>query len=203
MDWEEVWIVTAELAILFMSVSLLGTFFFFLIKETHSYAGSLLITSRCAIRGLCETANSSTTENWQWKTQMRAEQSRKRRRSRAVRDVLKLCALRGARTVSRGGSRSNTTLLPDRQSGGAPREQKGPCFSLSGLCIVSHFFAYRKEGETLVGCMRSEREKRLLSIFVVQKWVQLTPQHMVYLENMRAHCSHCCGKIFPVVYGTS
>src|SRR6266851_4109827 len=70
--------------------------------------------------GLCETANSSTTENWQWKTQMRAEQSRKRRRSRAVRDVLKLCALRGARTVSRGGSRSNTTLLPDRQSGGAP-----------------------------------------------------------------------------------
>jgi hypothetical protein len=25
--------------------------FFFLIRETHSYTGSLLITSRCAIRG--------------------------------------------------------------------------------------------------------------------------------------------------------
>ena len=30
-----------------------------------------------------------------------------------VRDVLKLCALRGACTVSRGGRRSNTLLLPD------------------------------------------------------------------------------------------
>ncbi len=52
MNWEEVWIVTAESAILFMFVSLLGTIFFFLIKETHSYAGSLLVTSRCAIRGI-------------------------------------------------------------------------------------------------------------------------------------------------------
>src|SRR5260370_28414193 len=51
MHWEDVWIVTAESVILFMSVSLLGTSFFFLIKETHSYACSLLVTSRCAIRG--------------------------------------------------------------------------------------------------------------------------------------------------------
>ena len=75
-------------------------------------------------------------------------------------------------SASRGPYASEHT----RQSGGAPREQKGPCFSLSGLCVVSHFFAWRKEGETLVGSMRSEREKRLLSIFAVQKWMQLTPQ---------------------------
>jgi len=36
-----------------------------------------------------------------------------RKRSCVVRDVLKLGALRGARPVSRGGSRSNTTSLPD------------------------------------------------------------------------------------------
>jgi hypothetical protein len=35
------------------------------------------------------------------------------RRSRVVRDVLKLCALKGACTVSRGGSASNGVLLPD------------------------------------------------------------------------------------------
>ncbi len=40
-----------ESVILFMSVSLLGMIFFFLIKETHSSAYSLLVTSRCAIRG--------------------------------------------------------------------------------------------------------------------------------------------------------
>src|SRR5258708_8629372 len=56
MDWEDVWIVTTESVILFMSVSLLGTIFFFLIKETHSSAYSLLITSRCAIRGIRMTA---------------------------------------------------------------------------------------------------------------------------------------------------
>src|SRR5260370_13790418 len=54
MHWEDVWIVTAESVILFMSVSLLGTSCFFLIKETHSYACSLLVTSRCAIRGYHE-----------------------------------------------------------------------------------------------------------------------------------------------------
>jgi hypothetical protein len=32
-----------------------------------------------------------------------------------VRDVLKLCAPRGACTVSRGGSRSNVASLPDLQ----------------------------------------------------------------------------------------
>src|SRR5258708_19339872 len=61
MHWEDVWIVTAESVILFMSVSLLGTSFFFLIKETHSYACSLLVTSRCAIRGpgpsMCMSGN--------------------------------------------------------------------------------------------------------------------------------------------------
>src|SRR5260370_25081742 len=40
-------------------------------------------------------------------------ESERRRRSRVVRDVLKLCALRGACTVSRGGSRSNAASLPD------------------------------------------------------------------------------------------
>src|SRR5712691_5506348 len=34
-----------------MSTSLLGTVLFFLIKEAYFYAGSLLVTSRCAIRG--------------------------------------------------------------------------------------------------------------------------------------------------------
>src|ERR1700680_4429658 len=40
-------------------------------------------------------------------------QSERSRRSRVVRDGLKLCALRGACTVSRGGSRSNAASLPD------------------------------------------------------------------------------------------
>src|SRR6266487_2148469 len=52
-DSGEVWMLTATSVILFMSVSLLGTHFFFLIKETHFSAYSLLITSRCAIRGHC------------------------------------------------------------------------------------------------------------------------------------------------------
>jgi hypothetical protein len=34
-DWGEVWILTDPSAILFMCVSLVGTIFFFLIKETH------------------------------------------------------------------------------------------------------------------------------------------------------------------------
>jgi hypothetical protein len=46
-----------------------------------------------------------------------------------VRDVLKLCALRGACTVSRGGSRSNTTPLPDILS--EPGETTAVCFSPS------------------------------------------------------------------------
>src|SRR6266566_1693834 len=50
-DSGEVWMLTATSVILFMSVSLLGTHFFFLIKEKHFSAYSLLITSRCAIRG--------------------------------------------------------------------------------------------------------------------------------------------------------
>src|SRR6266851_5048319 len=48
---EEVWIRTETSAILVMSTSLLGTVLFFLIKEAYFYAGSLLVTSRCAIRG--------------------------------------------------------------------------------------------------------------------------------------------------------
>src|SRR5713101_7862327 len=50
-DSEEVWIHTETSAILVMSTSLLGTVLFFLIKEAYFYAGSLLVTSRCAIRG--------------------------------------------------------------------------------------------------------------------------------------------------------
>src|SRR6266516_1986756 len=50
-DSGEVWMLTATSVILFMSVSLLGTHFFFLLKETHFSAYTLLITSRCAIRG--------------------------------------------------------------------------------------------------------------------------------------------------------
>src|SRR5713101_505543 len=52
-DSEEVWIHTETSAILVMSTSLLGTVLFFLIKEAYFYAGSLLVTSRCAIRGYC------------------------------------------------------------------------------------------------------------------------------------------------------
>src|SRR5713101_1057128 len=55
-DSEEVWIHTETSAILVMSTSLLGTVLFFLIKEAYFYAGSLLVTSRCAIRGSCSTA---------------------------------------------------------------------------------------------------------------------------------------------------
>src|SRR6266852_8147375 len=50
-DSEEVWIHTETSAILVMSTYLLGTVLFFLIKEAYFYAGSLLVTSRCAIRG--------------------------------------------------------------------------------------------------------------------------------------------------------
>src|SRR5258708_36658685 len=63
MHWEDVWIGTAESGILFMSASLLGTSFFFLIKETHSYACSLLVTSGCAIRGLWRTGPVEDTYN--------------------------------------------------------------------------------------------------------------------------------------------
>src|SRR2546423_11438360 len=51
-DSEEVWMITEESAILVISTSLLGTILFFLIKEAYFYARSLLVTSRCAIRGL-------------------------------------------------------------------------------------------------------------------------------------------------------
>src|SRR5437764_8233575 len=50
-DSEEVWMITEESAILVISTSLLGTILFFLIKEAYFYARSLLVTSRCAIRG--------------------------------------------------------------------------------------------------------------------------------------------------------
>src|SRR5436305_11239514 len=43
--------ITEESAILVISTSLLGTILFFLIKEAYFYARSLLVTSRCAIRG--------------------------------------------------------------------------------------------------------------------------------------------------------
>src|SRR5713101_3376826 len=58
-DSEEVWIHTETSAILVMSTSLLGTVLFFLIKEAYFYAGSLLVTSRCAIRGSLGTDGSS------------------------------------------------------------------------------------------------------------------------------------------------
>ncbi len=50
-DSEEVWMITEESAILFISTSLLGTNVFFLIKEAYFYARSLLVPSHCAIRG--------------------------------------------------------------------------------------------------------------------------------------------------------
>src|SRR5437764_6911164 len=50
-DSEDVWMITEESAILFISTSLLGTMLFFLIKEAYFYARSLLVPSRCAIRG--------------------------------------------------------------------------------------------------------------------------------------------------------
>src|SRR2546429_9956162 len=50
-DSEEVWMITEESAILFISTSLLGTNVFFLIKEAYFYARSLLVSSHCAIRG--------------------------------------------------------------------------------------------------------------------------------------------------------
>src|SRR5438105_1707966 len=51
-DSEDAWMLTEEAAILFISPSLLGTILFFLIKEAYFYAGPLLVTSRCAIRGI-------------------------------------------------------------------------------------------------------------------------------------------------------
>src|SRR5205085_7956077 len=51
---EEVWMITAESAILFMSASLLGILLFFPRKRDTFSAYSLLVTSRCAIRGKCE-----------------------------------------------------------------------------------------------------------------------------------------------------
>src|SRR5437588_1946745 len=53
-DSEEVWMITEESAILVISTSLLGTMLFFLIKEAYFYARSLLVPSRCAIRGSWE-----------------------------------------------------------------------------------------------------------------------------------------------------
>src|SRR5205823_2120898 len=50
-DSEDVWMSTEESAILVISTSLLGTLLFFLIKEAYFQARSLLLTSRCAIRG--------------------------------------------------------------------------------------------------------------------------------------------------------
>src|SRR5712691_8554605 len=58
-DSEEVWIRTETSAILVMSTSLLGTVLFFLIKEAYFYAGLLLLTSRCAIRGWIRAVCSS------------------------------------------------------------------------------------------------------------------------------------------------
>jgi hypothetical protein len=40
---------------------LLGTVLFFLIKEAYFYAGSLLVTSRCAIRGPSGTIIASSS----------------------------------------------------------------------------------------------------------------------------------------------
>src|SRR2546425_7352233 len=54
-----------------------------------------------------------TETYWQQKSACTDTQGKKRTRSRVVRDVLKLCALRSACTVSRGGSRSNVASLPD------------------------------------------------------------------------------------------
>src|SRR5436190_11317282 len=62
--------------------------------------------------GQCETVNSSTNENSQTKKLPLDNRYRMRKRSRVVRDGLKLCALRGACTVSRGGSCSNAASLP-------------------------------------------------------------------------------------------
>src|SRR6266581_5201032 len=69
-------------------------------------------------------------------TKMKApnDQNRMRKRSCVVRDVLKLGALRGARPVSRGGSRSNTTSLPDCV-GGKPDAHRKRRPSLSGRQI--------------------------------------------------------------------
>src|ERR1700720_3122545 len=59
------------------------------------------------------TVSSTTTASCQQKkAEQREGSSRRVRRSRGVRDVRKLCALKGACTVSRGGGRSNVASLP-------------------------------------------------------------------------------------------
>src|SRR6266852_9805375 len=64
-DSEEVWIHTETSAILVMSTSLLGTVLFFLIKEAYFYAGSLLVTSRCAIRGQVVSGTTYTQDGFE------------------------------------------------------------------------------------------------------------------------------------------
>src|SRR6266481_3694897 len=51
LNCEVAWIFTEFSAILVMSTSLLRIVVFFLFKEAYFYAGWLLLTSRCAIRG--------------------------------------------------------------------------------------------------------------------------------------------------------
>src|SRR6266571_8458936 len=65
-DSEDAWMLTEEAAILFISPSLLGTILFFLIKEAYFYAGPLLVTSRCAIRGSGEavTVTKRSVQSW-------------------------------------------------------------------------------------------------------------------------------------------
>jgi hypothetical protein len=75
-DSGEVWMLTAISVILLMSVSLLGTSFFFLIKETHFSAYSLLVTSRCAIRGPGNRNIDEVSRNSRCDLKLREEYSR-------------------------------------------------------------------------------------------------------------------------------
>jgi hypothetical protein len=59
------------------------------------------------------TVNSSTTGNWQKKMQAPNGSSKRRTKSRAVRDVLEPDVLRGTSPVLRGLRDGNVLRLPD------------------------------------------------------------------------------------------
>src|SRR5436305_13697773 len=80
--------ITEESAILVISTSLLGTMLFFLIKEAYFYARSLLVTSRCAIRGRRRVPGHSLFNQRRWSFLMQTQHPHKLFDASAFRPLL-------------------------------------------------------------------------------------------------------------------
>src|SRR6266487_615107 len=137
-DSGEVWMLTATSVILFMSVSLLGTHFFFLIKETHFSAYSLLITSRCAIRGICKEAEIMAHE---------VEPGASERLDQAHDDVERTCDQATDQQGSCLPRESMRQLSLSRliECGGCAVLESGFVHKCSFSFLVRHFVALKRE----------------------------------------------------------